>query len=159
MLDSDLLQYHLYQKHLAKRYAGQWPAVPWEQWKNPIDSGHLLQLVGTLYQTNEVYYLQPSFGYYFENFYLEPRGPVYKLTQFTDQSVMPPPLTAADIANNQAAWAKLDLAHGSDLLRLVQHKLGGGQLLGQYLARALSYWGVCLQRNQQPEPAARWFAT
>ena len=41
-------------------------------------TGHLNRIRGllmTLAETNQVYYLHPSFGYYFEAFYQEAHGP------------------------------------------------------------------------------------
>ena len=45
----------------------------------------LVQLLSRLAQTNSLYYLHPSFGYYFEFFYPEPHGLVYKLNPLSDQ--------------------------------------------------------------------------
>ena len=43
-----------------------------------------------LAQTNSIYYLHPSFGYYFEFFYPEPHGLVYKLNPYPTNALFAP---------------------------------------------------------------------
>jgi len=45
----------------------------------PVSPLGLIGVLTMLAQTNELYYLHPSYGYYFEQFYQEPHGLVYKL--------------------------------------------------------------------------------
>ena len=45
----------------------------------PLNPIGLIGVLTMLAKTNELYYLHPSFGYYFEQFYQEPHGLAYKL--------------------------------------------------------------------------------
>ena len=66
----------------------------------------LIQLVSRLAQTNSLYYLHPSFGYYFEFFYPEPHGLVYKLNAYPTNALYAPLPSKDLIAENEAFWAK-----------------------------------------------------
>ena len=55
----------------------------------PVDEGFLVQLALRLAETNSIYYLHPSFGYYFEFFYLEAHGLVYKLKPYSTNTRSP----------------------------------------------------------------------
>ena len=60
-----------------------------------------------LAQTNELYYLHPSFGYYFEQFYLEPHGLVYKMKTLPDDTLLPPLPDKNLIAENEDFWTQV----------------------------------------------------
>ena len=59
-----------------------------------------------LARTNELYYLHPSFGYYFEQFYPEPHGLVYKLKTLPEDTLLPPLPDKNLIAENEAFWTQ-----------------------------------------------------
>ena len=91
-----LMPFAVYQKALHKQFPNRWPALPAADapinYLNPL---YLIQEVVTLARSNEVYYLHPSFGYYFEPLYLQPHGLVHRLQLYTTNVVSPPPLTPA----------------------------------------------------------------
>ena len=64
----------------------------------------MVSLLWQLAKTNRIYYLYPSFGYFFEFFYLEPVGPVYEMKPLPPGTRQPPALTAEIIARNEAFW-------------------------------------------------------
>ena len=59
-----------------------------------------------LAKTNELYYLHPSFGYYFEQFYLEPHGLVYKMKTLPADTLLPPLPDKKLIAENETFWTQ-----------------------------------------------------
>jgi hypothetical protein len=63
-------------------------------------------VLAMLAKTNELYYLHPSFGYYFEQFYLEPHGLVYKLKTLPADTLLPPLPDKNLIAENEAFWSQ-----------------------------------------------------
>ena len=65
-------------------------------------------LVIPLAKTNEIYYLNPSYGYYFEQFYQEPHGLVYKLKTLPGDTLLPPLPDKKLIAGNEAFWSRLE---------------------------------------------------
>src|SRR5262245_55163067 len=89
-----LMPFAAYQKTLHKQFPNRWPALPASDAPlNNLNPLYLIQEVVTLARSNEVYYLHPSFGYYFEPLYLEPRGLIYRLELYATNAISPPPLT------------------------------------------------------------------
>ena len=68
----------------------------------------LIGTAGPLSNSNELYYLHPSYGYYFEQFYAEPHGLVYKLKTLPNDTLLPPPLDKNQIAENEDFWARAE---------------------------------------------------
>src|SRR6185436_11488525 len=113
-------------------------------------------------------YLHPSFGYYFEFFFGEPRGLTYKLTRYGNDSLLPPPLPTDAISANEAFWAKtLDQVLNPILatvtrpgpevklsfverlfqnLHLRPETNMQATVIGSFYSRALNCWGVELQK-------------
>ena len=136
-----------YHRELQKRHPTRWPNFFTNQPADEvIDDGSLLRVVTLLSRTNEIYYLHPSFGYYFEQFHLRPRGLVYQLAPYSTNAIFPPALAEADRKLNQDFWKGLD-----DSLNALAS--GGAtdsrdaRYVSQYYSRALNYWGVAVQRN------------
>ena len=93
LADTRLLPYALYQESLHKRFPQHWPVLPTsEAAVAAFDPLYLMYEVSGLAQSNLVYYLHPSFGYYFEVFYQEPHGLVYRLQSYSNNMIFPPPL-------------------------------------------------------------------
>jgi hypothetical protein len=87
-----------------------------DQRRQPV---HLIGLLAALAKTNQLYYLHPSFGYYFEQFYLEPHGLVYKLKTLPEDTLLPPPLDKNLIAENEAFWARAEAQAFASIERAV----------------------------------------
>jgi tetratricopeptide (TPR) repeat protein len=139
----------------------------------------LLQLVSRLARTNVLYYLHPSFGYYFETFYAEPHGLVYRLHTYPTNGLYAPLPGKEVIAENEAFWAKAD----PELLQPLQRVLGrrnpdqepgfwdalvdkahltreenhDAATLAGFYSRGLDYWGVELQKSGYLTNAAAHF--
>src|SRR6185503_10057919 len=105
---------------------------------------------------NEVYYLHPSFGYYFEPLYLQPNGLVYRLQSYPTNAVSPPPLTPALLEENQKFWGRLrpSIDH---LAGMVSQNINDARVLGRSYSRALNWWGVELQKLGRLDEAAQDF--
>ncbi|HEY5912955.1 MAG TPA: tetratricopeptide repeat protein, partial [Verrucomicrobiae bacterium] len=67
----------------------------------------ILGLVKALASTNSLYYLHPSFGYYFEPFFAEPHRLVYRLQSYPTNMLIKPPLTAELVDQNQKFWSEM----------------------------------------------------
>jgi tetratricopeptide (TPR) repeat protein len=116
-----------------------------------------------------LFYLHPSFGYFFEMFYPEPRGLVYELKPYATNLVMAPLFSAGILSHNLEFWKKL---MGSDLkeletqvappvaaanpslgeslvhkahLRMAPHP--DALLAAHFYSHALNFWGCELQRH------------
>jgi tetratricopeptide (TPR) repeat protein len=174
-VDTSSLQAPEYHTYLKKRYPGRWDwnvAKPTEL----VPDAKLLELAYNLSLTNELHYLHPSFGYYFELFYAEPHGLTSRLRLYPNNSMLRPALAQDVIEQNQAFWKKLDkfptlAAHIAgpvgdpsvmqriwNKLRL-SHKINPeARILASYYSQSLNAWGTQLQRHDMFEEAAPMFA-
>jgi tetratricopeptide (TPR) repeat protein len=182
-LDTYALRLPDYHRFLKQKYPQRWleplPTVR----TNQVPDATLLQTVINLEKTNALYYLHPSFGYYFEVYYPEPHGTVYQLKPHTFNPFLAPPPDSKLIAENEGFWtntAALTLQPllavlssstddtppafpGSILdwllgrLHLAKQQSSEAVPLGAVYSRALDYWGVQLQKaGLLPQAAARF---
>ena len=122
----------------------------------------LVHLLEGLSAEHSIYYLHPSFGYYFERFYPESHGLVYEMRLCpTNVWLMPPP-APAQISENQAFWKNAIENDLPSILKAMQKPespvissrwqrfvafltakpdLTAAQI-GGYYSQALDYWGV-----------------
>src|ERR1019366_3695813 len=106
LVDTASLAVPAYHSYLHKTSPRRWPdTISAAEQTNGIPPLHLIGLLAMLARTNELYYLHPSFGYYFEQFYLEPHGLVCRLKTLPDDTLLPPPPGKNLIAENEAFWA------------------------------------------------------
>jgi tetratricopeptide (TPR) repeat protein len=168
-----------YHQLLRRQYGERWPVdIPKGRKLAPDDFG-LMQVIATLARSNDVYYLNPSFGYYFEVFYPQAHGMVYKLNPYPTNTLLTPLPSAALIEENERFWAKAEttvfpalLAASSEskpgaepslwerLMKLAHfHKEPDrtAQLIASYYSRALDYWGVEVQKSGDLKKAADYF--
>jgi hypothetical protein len=81
--DTRLLPYAAYQRVLHERFPQRWPEVPDGASRGGVlDPSFLIYRVTELSRTGDTFYLHPSFGYYFETVFVEPHGPIYKLSAY-----------------------------------------------------------------------------
>jgi len=132
-----------------------------------------------LAKSNELYYLHPSFGYYFEQFYQEPHGLACKLKILPGDTLLPPLPDKNQIAENQAFWARVETQAFAPIKRAVTPpdpnapRSWGRRMLdrfhvprepnqnailaGTFYSRSLNFWGVQLQRAGDLTNAAACF--
>lgn len=170
-VDTQYLPAPEYRERLNRRCPGNWLAATNAQ---ALGSGEMLQLLARLAQTNRIFYIHPSFGYFFELFYAQPTGLAYELKRYPAKTIDPPPLTAATIAQNEKLWDELtpeieslqrlnSPAETSPAKFAQKHfylePVGSSQigLLKEWYSLALDDWGVQLQRNGWLPAAQRRF--
>ena len=162
------LQWPEYHRFIRQNYGERWPSDPPKGARGRLDDSLMLGLVATLAKSNAMYYLHPSFGYYFEAFYAEPHGLIYHLLRFPNADPLPPALAPGIIEENEKFWsgpgAVATRALASDIsppsvtnapfmdqlrdrLHLIREPDRDGATLGGYYSRALNYWGVQMQKN------------
>ena len=161
ILDTYSLQFPNYHRFLARRYpqaASEWLPVAalTGTFINPLQ---LIALLERLSARHPVYYLHPSFGYYFERFYMRPHGLVYELKPFSPglNPIETPPLSAEDIASNQSFWTKVLADKSVAELANWSKKIPTAGLVASFYSRGLNFFGVQLQRQDALEPAAKKF--
>jgi tetratricopeptide (TPR) repeat protein len=179
VLDTESLKYPEYHRFLSKQYAKRWPAEIPKDLVQPFPPIELVQMVFQLMQTNAIYYLHPSFGYYFEYFSSEPHGLVYRLLPCPGNVLLAPRLSAKLEAENNEFWAEAEPLALKPLeaalhpaaadqkpgfvqqlisqLHLTKEPSRTASLLAAFYSRSLDYWGVELQKEGRLTNAAGFF--
>jgi tetratricopeptide (TPR) repeat protein len=168
--------YHRFQR---KRYGDRWPFAEEARGREALPMSFMLEGLQRLGRTNELYYLHPSFGFFFEHYYSEPRGLVHQLRAYPDTMLLPPPLSASLRATNEVFWDRVRRqefprilevtvpaepsakpawrAKMEQTLKLPEEAHAEVRVAGQLYSRALNQWGVELQRAGDLEAAGRCF--
>jgi tetratricopeptide (TPR) repeat protein len=183
LLDSQALPFAENRAHIQRRNRSfaplQSPTAGAGFWTNTalLDSVALIRMLDSLSRSNEFYYLHPSFGYYFEQWYAVPRGGAYQMLKYPREALGPPPLSAQDIQANEAFWRSamptvqevLQIVSGpdrrrrdlrrrlTDWLRVMPEPPGPALAVANWYSIALDFWGVQLQRNGRLPDAADRF--
>lgn len=153
-LDTRTLSEPAYHRFLRKRYGERFPQLELPANFTGFPSAQLIRMLADLGEKNDLIYLHPSFGYYFEKFYPEPARLVYKLKPYPPSTIEAPVPTPALIAEQKAQWDSL--ATGpikelkAELAKLPPEREKRYEFTAPYVAdfyaRALDQWGVELQR-------------
>jgi tetratricopeptide (TPR) repeat protein len=122
-----------------------------------LGSDSMVTFVYLVTKNYPVYYLHPSFGYYFELLYLKPHGLVYELTTHTNRMAAPPLPGEAEIKTVQAFWDKLKNGPLKPLPELAALDPDAAAVSGDY-GVALDYWGTELQKANHLKEAHDQFA-
>ncbi|HZF01071.1 MAG TPA: tetratricopeptide repeat protein [Methylomirabilota bacterium] len=168
-----------YHRFLRKQFPKMWPEIVSATQTNILNPVGLVQVLALLSKTNDIYYLHPSYGYYFEAFYQEPHGLVYKLKPLPEDTLLPLKADKNLIAENETFWsqeaatafAPIEKAvapidpnapktFGEKLLGWFQIEREQNQnafIVGAYYSRSLDFWGVELQRAGELKDAAARF--
>ena len=152
-----------YQVRLAKRDNSHWPAPPKEVLDaKRIDDLQILKMLNTISDETPIYYLHPSFGYYFEQFYLQPDKGVFRLIPYPSgaESLDKPALTADQVLENSTFAGTIEkkfdaFAEESEQLR--KNQFLDSLIIMGWLSRNLNQRGVDLIRNNQSEAAVTLF--
>lgn len=141
----------------------------WIESTNQLDlrPTETVQLLDRLAGSQRIFYLHPSFGYFFEVFYQQPLGSLYELKHFDksqERDINPPPLDLPAVSAMEKFWddtfentiqpltvifAKHQLDWTDHLFRKLKTSRprdNQSRLLGEWYSVALDDWGVQLQR-------------
>jgi len=165
LVESTSMTSPLYQRFLYEHHAPRWPQVPGRPRKSTegIDSYTLTDMLLRLRQTMPLYYLQPSFGYYFEHLYSKPRKLVCELKPCPTNAVEGPLLSADEKQENEQFWQEMKNQDLKPLLQALKPAKGkkpqrAESLLGVLYSRAVDNFGVELQKSGDLEKAGEYFA-
>ena len=178
-LDTQSLNWPSYLRFLHKKFPQKWPELVSATDVKPLKPIGLVSALTMLAKSNELYYLHPSYGYYFEQFYQEPHGLAYKLKLLPNDTLLPLLPDKNQIAENQALWARVETQAFAPIKRAVTppapnapRSLGqrlldrfhvpreqnqNAILAGTFYSRGLNFWGVQLQRAGDLTNAAACF--
>jgi tetratricopeptide (TPR) repeat protein len=168
-----------YHKLLRKQYGSRWPVDLPKGSRAAPDDLVLMQALGSMGESNTVYYLHPSFGYYFELFYPEAHGLVYKLNSYPTNSLFAPLPSPELMHENEQFWNRAEATVLPPIIAASNQSKSGpnpslmdqclkfahfqkepirsAQLLASYYSRALNYWGVEVQKTGDWKSAATHF--
>ncbi len=154
LLDTSLLPFPEYHRNLQRRYGKQWAAV---NSTNRIEDAELLQRMETLAKTHAIYYLHPSFGYYFERFYPVPHKLIYELREYPANRINAMTLPPEIVAENKEFWnsfIKSEVPKRASLGR----KSPEVTAINTLYSLGLNTWGTYLQKAKMLEDAGHAFA-
>ncbi|MCX8157872.1 MAG: tetratricopeptide repeat protein [Verrucomicrobiae bacterium] len=158
VLHSQSLTSRLYHEALVQRYPDFWPPLPklkdGRPMPEPLPPLFILQRLSEAQSKRPLYYLHPSFGYYFELFHAYPSGLALALKRAGARDYQFPQITNADLNWNALFWTRV----APDLQQLaVQAKVPVNDVgfVARSFGQDLNQWGVALQRQGRlPEAAA-----
>jgi tetratricopeptide (TPR) repeat protein len=157
LVSSSDLNYQNYHRHLLRRYPGRWPDLTGgKRLPEPMPANYMWSVLVTITQSNQLYYLHPSFGYFFELYYQQTEGPLQQLKQYVWGQMLPPAITEQQVQFNRRFWTDMWEQTGSRLLQEAHWGLPDVQLVSGAYSRQLNAWGVALQRNARLKEA-EWF--
>ena len=165
--DTASLNWPPYHRYLHSRFPEKWPLLVGKKDRNALNQFGLLAMITQLSQSNTLGYLNPSFGYYFEQFHLEPHGLTYQMRPLPTNNLIPPPPGPKLIQENEACWIKVAAAlyptvhdayyprdykkpaNALDWLLMHLHSEPESNpnaiYAGMNVSRQLDFWGVQLQ--------------
>jgi tetratricopeptide (TPR) repeat protein len=126
---------------------------------DPIGDNIILHQMVALGLTNQLYYLHPSFGFYFESYYLRPTNTVYAFNFQTMETFRLPQLPDEEFNAVHQRWNKIreKLVENPTLARMRERKMNDTIPIAAHYSRALNTWGVALQRRGRSTEAADFF--
>jgi tetratricopeptide (TPR) repeat protein len=179
MVDTHSLFSPPYIRFLHDKFPKRWPEMMSATEVKPANPLGLVTALTMLARTNELYYLHPSFGFFFEQFYQEPHGLVYKLKTLPDETLLPPLPDKNLIAENDAFWTRVETQAFPSIARaaaprdpnapcspgerwltkfhVLREPDRNAIIAGVLYSRSLDFWGVQLQRANILEKAAAHF--
>ena len=182
LVDTASLGAPAYHSFLHKICPARWPdSISVAERTNGIAPLHLIALMTLFAKTNALYYLNPSFGYYFEQFYPEPHGLVNQLKMLPGDTLLPLPPDNNLVAANDAFWNRAQKVAfdpviqaivppdatstesiGENLLKrfhVMRDPNPNAAAVGRFYSCGLNFWGVQAQRANDLKTAARDFET
>ena len=172
-----LTDYHAFEH---KRRPSAWPATfATFATNSQITPAGMIMFLSAIATNTPAFYLQPSFGYYFERFQMIPKGLVYPLIAYPTNQLLASPLSADIVQANQEFWSDFD----ATILPVLTNNLPSENLPGRptwkvklmtrfhlsnerillaedlagHYSRASTYWGVELQKLGKWDEAAPCF--
>lgn len=158
-----------YRKRLERLQPDGWVAAGYQ---HALSGNETVRLLMQVARTNRLFYLHPSYGNFFEGFYLEPAGAIHEMKLRGRPPLDPPPPAAAVLDTNELVFASLwnhrlaGLVPSSqrNLLERTVARLGirppansQDRILADWYSVTLDGWGVVLQKQGRVSAARSCF--
>jgi tetratricopeptide (TPR) repeat protein len=164
LVDTSALQDPAYHAHLARNHSNIWPSAYGQlPRREAIPQIQLIQLVYQLSQSHPIFYLHPSFGYYFESFYSVPKQVVYQLFPYTTNMSFAPQLKPEEAKELDQYWQHLrgtEIKHLPDVVKVARRdkqQSGTSFYMSAIYAKSMNDLGVRFQRAGELEKARDFF--
>jgi tetratricopeptide (TPR) repeat protein len=179
VVDTRALQFSPYHHYLHQRFPAVWPEFSATNDFTLVAPAQVLNLLDRLSRSNNLSYLNPSFGYFFEHFYQEPHGLVYAMKPLPADTLIPPPLSTNLAAENDVFWQQVVAQDGPAIRKAMtpaNPALQGGVIgwfmahlhvlpaanadalaVGTYYSKSLDALGVQVQRAGDLDRAGAYF--
>ncbi len=159
MLETGSLPHKQYFAYLENRYPQlQKRMAPLDKFPPRLAPTNVVDFISQLGRDYAIYYLNPSFGYFFEQFYLRPHQLVYEMKADPPDSYLPPPPTPAEIQENQKFWSQVEQTSLKRLPAYLADDDWDADRVSVDYSVALDFWGVELQRANHLADAHAAFA-
>ncbi|HUR45023.1 MAG TPA: tetratricopeptide repeat protein [Candidatus Saccharimonadales bacterium] len=167
LVETAPLSQPFYQKHLKKVYGERWPEIPAGLKKTAlIDPRTTIQMLhGESAKGREIYYLHPSFGYYFESFYQVPRGAICQLKPLAEGTVVSAALAEEGIKTTLDYWKRVSDGELQSLRKkpeATRKKLKAANvpadMVAMFYSRVLNFAGSEIKRAGHLQEAGELFA-
>jgi tetratricopeptide (TPR) repeat protein len=159
LIETDSLQYKQYLEYLSQNYPSIREVLgPVTNLPPMIDSISVLRLLSLFNERTKlpIYYLHPSFGFFFEQFYMTPRGFGGDLTRYPGGVLDVPVLSEQSVAANTAFWKNAQSGFLVDTIKCRDVSADAASV-GWYVSRSANAWGVELQRLNRLKEAESMF--
>jgi tetratricopeptide (TPR) repeat protein len=150
-----------YRAWLERHHPAGWLTDENRHELTPLETVRLLEQIS---RTNRLFYLHPSYGYYFERFYLEPAEAIYVMKLRSTNSPDYPSLSDSATETNESFWNRAwqkDLSPfaAASIRRpnfwqkkihffgITAVPLFQDRLLAEWYSLSLDAWGVALQQQ------------
>jgi tetratricopeptide (TPR) repeat protein len=151
VIEMNSLRIRYYEENVRARLASSWPSLfSGDNMPSTINVVSLLNVLGKISGENPIYYLNSSFGLYFEIFYPRQRGLVTELIPYEEIEVSPPSYSESEISSNQVFWQEM-AEKLSDLPLGLESLDKGSRVIGDWASREQNVWGVMLQQEGKTE--------
>jgi tetratricopeptide (TPR) repeat protein len=159
VVDTELLPSVPYRAGLEKRLPAGWLT---DRTGHELTRLETLRLLDQVARTNRLFYLHPSFGFFFERFYLEPTGSVYEMKLRGKDPLDIPALPETAVTANEQFWTHAwdqqlapivrparsrSAAPSKRHLGLVPAPEEQDLVLGDLMSVTLESWAVTLQKQ------------
>ncbi len=161
-VDTEALPSVAYRARLERRQPIGWLTDESRHNLTPLETRQLLEQIA---RTNRLFYLHPSYGHFFERFYLEPIGAIYEMKLRGKDPLEIAPSSASQSEANETIWNGVWEKDLAPLAAAVSPKQPGwldktighlglspvpvyqDPLLAEWYSFSLDGWGVALQQQ------------
>ncbi len=180
VLNTGLLQLPQYYDYAKRKYRQNWDGFLPPGSKSVGSEPEAILFIQNLSRSQPVYYLEPSIGYYFEQFYKRPHGIIYELVPYPTNSIAAPPMPPEVVVQNDSFWANAEKSALPAVVgalnrpkiprekgfarefmlkfRLIRETDKNAAPMGDFYSLAFNYWGVARQQDGLWDGSGKYFS-